>query len=173
MIIIHKSIVAEWNVGPHNSWHTNLDILGSKFDSRLTFEDHVHGIVSPVSQRIDIWRLVKLVHVDTSELLLRCYYAFVLYPWVFFSCVWVCCWMCIRWPGFALIRDSCRCIIYVMLLHCVCCIRLIRTRIVVCSVIFHLIVSEFVIPELLLQLIQLSLKYQGVTRPNMQFVCKV
>ena len=29
----------------------NLDILGVKFDSRLTFEDHVRGIVSLVSQR--------------------------------------------------------------------------------------------------------------------------
>ena len=54
-----------------------LDILSVKFDSRLTFEDHVHGIVSRVSQRICIFRLVKHVFVDTS-VLLRCYYAFVL-----------------------------------------------------------------------------------------------
>ena len=32
----------------------NLDILGMKFDSRLTFKDHVRGIVSRVSQRIGI-----------------------------------------------------------------------------------------------------------------------
>ena len=32
----------------------NLDILGEKFDSKLTFEDHVLGIVSRVSQRIGI-----------------------------------------------------------------------------------------------------------------------
>ena len=55
----------------------NLDILGVKFDSRLTFEDHVRRIVSRVSQRIGILRLVKRVFVDTS-VLLRCYYAFVL-----------------------------------------------------------------------------------------------
>ena len=54
----------------------NLDILGVKFDSWLTFEDHVRGIVSRVSQRICILRLVKRVFVDTS-VLLRCYYAFV------------------------------------------------------------------------------------------------
>ena len=30
----------------------NFDILGVKFDSRLTFEDHVHGIVSRVSQSL-------------------------------------------------------------------------------------------------------------------------
>ena len=54
-----------------------LDILSVKVDSRLTFEDHVHGIVSRVSQRICIFRLVKRVFVDTS-VLLRCYYAFVL-----------------------------------------------------------------------------------------------
>ena len=32
----------------------NLEILGVKFDSKLTFEDHVRGIVSRVSQRIGI-----------------------------------------------------------------------------------------------------------------------
>ena len=32
----------------------NLDILGVKFDSKLTFEDHVRGIVSLVCQRIGI-----------------------------------------------------------------------------------------------------------------------
>ena len=32
----------------------NLDILGMKFDCELTFEDHVCGIVSRVSQRISI-----------------------------------------------------------------------------------------------------------------------
>ena len=34
----------------------NHDILGVKFDSRLTFEDHVSGIVSLVSQRIVVLR---------------------------------------------------------------------------------------------------------------------
>ena len=55
----------------------NNDILGVKFDSRLTFNDHVRGVVSRVSQRIGVLRLVKHVYVDTS-VLLRCYYAFVL-----------------------------------------------------------------------------------------------
>ena len=55
----------------------NLDILGVKFDSKLTFEDHVRGIVSRISQRIGILRLVKRIFVDTS-VLLRCYFAFVL-----------------------------------------------------------------------------------------------
>ena len=50
---------------------------------------------------------------------------------------------CIRWPGFALIRFSCRCVIDVMLLHCVCYTRLIRTRIIVCSVSSHLLLSEY------------------------------
>ena len=39
----------------------NIDILGVKFDSRLTFEDHVRGIVSRVVQIIYILRLVKRV----------------------------------------------------------------------------------------------------------------
>ena len=47
---------------------TNLDIFGVKFDSKLTFED-VRGIVSRVSQRIGILRLVKHIFVDTSVLL--------------------------------------------------------------------------------------------------------
>ena len=60
---------------------------------------------------------------------------------------------CIRWLGFAFIRLSYRCVIDVVLLHCVCCTRLIRTRIIVCPVSFHLLLSEFDIPELWLQLI--------------------
>ena len=55
----------------------NLDILGVKFNSKLTFEDHVRGIVSRVSRRIGILRLVRRIFVDTS-VLLRCYFAFVL-----------------------------------------------------------------------------------------------
>ena len=43
-----------------------------------------------------------------------------------FSSAW---W--VQWPGFALIRVSCRCAINIMLLNCVCCTRLIRTRITV------------------------------------------
>ena len=44
----------------------NLDILGVKSDSRITFEDHVFGIVSRVSRiMIGILRLVKRVFVDT------------------------------------------------------------------------------------------------------------
>ena len=77
---------------------------------------------------------------------------------------------CIRWPLFALIRFSSRCIIDVMQLHSVCCSRLIRTLIIVCSVSFHLLMSEFDILELRLQLIHQSLKYQGVERPNLQGV---
>ena len=33
----------------------NINILGVKFDSKLTFEDHVRGIVSRVSQRSGIF----------------------------------------------------------------------------------------------------------------------
>ena len=54
----------------------NLDILGVKFDRRLTFEYHVLGIVARVSQRFGILRLVKRVF-DGTFMLLRCYYAFV------------------------------------------------------------------------------------------------
>ena len=65
----------------------NLDILGVRFDSRLTFEYHVRGIVSRVSQRIGILRLVKRVFLDTY-VLLRCYYAYVLPILEYCSPVW-------------------------------------------------------------------------------------
>ena len=55
----------------------NLDILRVKFNSKLTFKDHVHDIVSRVSKRIGILRLVKRIFVDTSVSLL-CYFTFVL-----------------------------------------------------------------------------------------------
>ena len=58
-----------------------------KFYSRLTFEDHVRGIVSRVSQRICILRLVMHVFVDTS-VLLRCYHAFVFPILEYCSPVW-------------------------------------------------------------------------------------
>ena len=68
----------------------NLDILGVKFDSKLTFEDHVCGIISLVSLRTGISRLVKLVFVDscvTSLLLgICCPNHRVLFSGVGFSC---------------------------------------------------------------------------------------
>ena len=54
----------------------NLDILGVKFDNKLTLENHVRSIVSRVSQRIGIMRLVMRVFVDTcfaSSLLCICF----------------------------------------------------------------------------------------------------
>ena len=65
----------------------NLDILGVKFDSWFSFEDHVLGIVSLVSQIFGILMMVKRVFVDTS-VLLRCYYAFVLPILEYCSPVW-------------------------------------------------------------------------------------
>ena len=49
----------------------NVNIIGVKFASTLTYEDHVHGIVSRVCLRIGILRLVKRAFVDT-RVLLRC-----------------------------------------------------------------------------------------------------
>ena len=65
----------------------NHDILGVKFGSRLTFEDHVPGIVSRISERIGVLRLMKRVFADTS-VLLRCYSAFVLPILEYCSPVW-------------------------------------------------------------------------------------
>ena len=116
----------------------------------------MRGIVSLVSQRIGILRLVKRVlftrlccFVATMDLcseslsiVLRCGGPLLNAIFSFSSS------RCIRWPGFTLMRLSCRCVIDVVLLHCVCCTRLIQTRIIVCSVSFHLLLSEFDIPEL-------------------------
>ena len=66
----------------------NLDILGEKLDSKLTFEDLVHVILSSVSQRIGILWLVKRISGDSS-LLLRCYFEFVLPILQYFSGVGV------------------------------------------------------------------------------------
>ena len=65
----------------------NLDILGLKVDRKVTFEDHVRGIISCVSQKIGILRLMKRVFVDTPALL-RCYYAVVLLILEYCSLVW-------------------------------------------------------------------------------------
>ena len=63
---------------------------------------------------------------------------------------------CIPWPGFVLIRVSCRCVIDVVWLGLVCCTRLLppaSTR-----------VRQ---PELRPQLIHWNLKYHGIERPNL------
>ena len=65
----------------------NLDIIGAKFESKLTFEDHEREIVSHVSQRIGILRMVKRIFVDTSVLLRR-YFEFVLPILEYSSPVW-------------------------------------------------------------------------------------
>ena len=65
----------------------NLDILFVKLDNRLIFEDQMRGIISRVSERIYILRLVKRVIADNS-VLLRCYYAFALPVLKYCSLVW-------------------------------------------------------------------------------------
>ena len=118
----------------------NLDIPGVKVDSRLTFEYHACSIASRASQSIAILILVKPVFVDTE---LRCFVATLHLFSQSLSIVFQCGDLLlngifsyasprsIRWPGLAMIRLSCHCVIDVMLMHCVCCTRLIRTRIIV------------------------------------------
>ena len=65
----------------------DIDIFGVKFNSKLPFGDHVRGIVSRVSQRIGILRLVKRISVDNS-VLLHCYFPFVLPILQYCSPVW-------------------------------------------------------------------------------------
>ena len=65
----------------------SLDILGVRFDCKITFESHVRGVVSRVSQRIGILRMVNGVYADTS-VLLRCYHALILPILEYCSPVW-------------------------------------------------------------------------------------
>ena len=74
---------------------------------------------------------------------------------------------CIRLPGFVPIRVSCRCVIDVLWLGLVCCTRLNRSLITLCSASFHLLQLELDIPEMRPHHIHRSLKYQGVERPNL------
>ena len=93
--------------------------------------------VSVVSPKIDILKLVKRIFEDTYVLLrcfsqslcivLRCGGQLLNVTFSFLSA------MCIRWPGFVPIKVSCRCVIGVVWLGLVCCTRLIRTLIIVCS----------------------------------------
>ena len=53
------------------------NILGMKYDGKVTFKDHVRGNVSRDSRRNIILRLVKRVFMESS-VLLCCYYAIVL-----------------------------------------------------------------------------------------------
>ena len=85
-----------------------LDILGVKFDCKLTFEDHAHSIVSCVSHRSDIFRLVNsylwtplsylvaILHLFSQSLsiVLWCGSQLLKVTFSFFRprCIW--------WPGF-------------------------------------------------------------------------
>ena len=79
----HGDLVLSWGFIQASP---NRNILGVKFDNKLTFEDHVRGVVCRVSVRIAILRLVH-IFVDTS-VVLRCYFAFVLPILEYSSPVW-------------------------------------------------------------------------------------
>ena len=129
----------------------NLDILGVKFDSWLTVEDHVRGIVSRVCQRIGILRLVDLscfvatMHLFSQSLsiALRCGGLLRNVIFSFSSSRFI------RLKSFALIRLYCRCVIEVILLHCVG----VQVNSNSNHCLFHLLLSEYDITELRLQLI--------------------
>ena len=114
----------------------NHDIHGMKFDSELTFEDHVRGIDFHVSQRIGILRLVKRIFGHTS-LLLRFYFEFAVPNLDYCSPVWGQ-WLNVTFSflsirSFAQDSVSCCCVYDVVLLGLVCCRRLIQTLITFCS----------------------------------------
>ena len=147
-----------------------------KFDSKLTFENHVCLIISRVSQRIGVLRLMKRVlwtplccfiatmhsFSQSLSIALRC--GGLLLNVIFsYSNT-----RCTQWPGFAQIRLSSCCVTDVMLLHCVCCWRLIWTWIIVCSVSFHLLLSDFDIPQAAAAAHPFEFEVSSVERPNLQ-----
>ena len=156
----------------------NLDILGEKFDRKLTYENHVRGIVSMSLREmvfgswwnVYLWTslcyLVAIAHLFSKSvsIVLRGG-GQLLNVTISFQTA-----RCIQCPGFAPNSVYSHCVIAVMLLHCVCCTRLIQTQITVCSSGFHLLLLELDISELRLQLIHRSSKYQGVERQNLQGV---
>ena len=147
-----------------------------KFSTQYIYTEifyHVGGIVSRVSQRIGILRLVKRIFVDTS-VLLRCYFEFGSpNPRVLFSGIGVSCWMSpSAWANSVArlcpVRVTCRCVIDVVFLGLVWCTMFIRILITICAASCHLLLLEFDIPELRPQNILCSLKYQGLERSNLQ-----
>ena len=155
---------------------TSPSLACSLTASSPSFEDHMRGIVSRVSQGISILRYIFRTPL--------CYFVVIMYLfsqsfWLF-SGVGVSCMVnvtlsfssatCIRWQGFATIRIFYHCIIDVMLLSYVYFTRLIRTRITICSGSLLPLLSEVDILKLRPHLIHLSLKYEGVDRPNLQGV---
>ena len=137
----------------------NLDILGVKFDSRLTL-NHLRGIVFSVSQTIGILGLVKHVFVDTS-VFLRCYYTFVISILEYCSLVWgsaaECHLQLLERQVYSVAR-LCPDKTFLSLCHrchvaALCMFYNVNSNSDYCSVSFHLLLSEFNIPELRLQLI--------------------
>ena len=132
-------------------------------------------IVSWVSQRIGILRLVKCIFVNTSGVL-RCYFAFALSILEYCSPMWGSAaeyhLQLLERQVYSVAR-LCPDQSFLSLCHrCVAGLsrRLIRTLITVCSVSFHMLLLEFDIPELRLRLINWNLKYRGVERLNLHGV---
>ena len=144
--------------------------------SRALVRHVLHCTVSHVSQRTGILWLVKCIFVDSS-MLLRCYFAFVLPILQYCSPLWGSAAECHlrllehQLPGDLVARlcpdQSCLWCYDIVWLWLACCTRLIQTLITVCSVSFHMLLLEFDILMLQLQLIHWSLKYQGVECPNL------
>ena len=63
----HLCIDNNKSAAKNNLVNNRLYYLGVKFDSKLTLKDHVRGIVSTVSEKICILRLVQRKFVDTSS----------------------------------------------------------------------------------------------------------
>ena len=155
----------------------NLEILGAKFDSKLTIEDHVYGIFCFLCHSEnwyfdfgEMYICVRLCYFIANlhsfsqswSIVLQCEGQLLNVTFSFLSsrCIWR--------PGCVTIRVSCRCVIDFVWRGLLCCTILIRTLLNVCSASFHLLLLKFDILQLRPLHIHWSLKYQGVERPNLQ-----
>lgn len=67
--------------------HGVLRILGVDFDSKLTFEEHIRGMVSSIARKIGLLRLSRRVF-DSVDVVRRCFFAYLLPCLEYCSVVW-------------------------------------------------------------------------------------
>ena len=81
----HSDLVLDGSV---LSVSDSLDILGVKFDSKLTFEPHVRDVVSSVSRSLGIMRRANRIF-NNSVVLKRCFMSYVLPRLEYCAPVWI------------------------------------------------------------------------------------
>jgi len=66
---------------------SSLEILGVKFDAKLTFEEHIRSVVKTTTRKIGLMRVARRVYNDVV-VLRRCFFSFILPSLEYCSAVW-------------------------------------------------------------------------------------